>query len=106
MYEVIENGQVLKVEQEGEAIIKTPYGMSKKINLIPDPLGAKVKIMSWDGKPLPLEPVTIALTGQGIQTVTQTCSDGLIEITGLTGVSVTVTATASGMDSAELVVVL
>ena len=105
-YEVLENGQVLEVEQTGTVVMKKAYCMSKKVELIRTGNGVQVKIRSWEGGLLLFEPVEVTVVGEGVQTVTEICSDGLVELQGLVGVSVTVTATATGMDSAELVVML
>lgn len=106
MYEILENGQVLKVERDGDTIIKTHHCMSKQITLEPVTGGVKIRIRDWEGQFLPLEPVLVTITGGSVQTVTEICSDGLVELQGLAGVEVKVSASAAGMDSAEMVVIL
>lgn len=106
MFEVNQSGQVLKVEKEGEGFIKTHHCMSKQITLEPVTGGVKVRIRDWEGQFLPMEPVLVTITGGSIQTVTEICSDGLVELQGLAGVEVKVSASAAGMDSAEMVVIL
>ena len=104
MYEVIDSGQVLKVEYEGDTVIKTHHCMSKQITLESVTGGVKVRIRDWQGWFLPLEPVTVSVSGADLETVTEPCTDGMIELEGLTGIEVTISASAPGMDSAELVV--
>lgn len=106
MFEIQENGQVLKVEQEGEAIIKTHYCMSKQVTLFQEAEGIRVKIRDWEGKFLPLETVTVTIESPETEPLQSICTDGLIEVSGQAGTTVTVKASLTGADPAELVVTL